>query len=726
MLHMKIVQLHVENYRGLRDVLIPMSRFGCVIGENNAGKSSVLQALALFESGGEIRESDFFDPKQPVRIKVTFEDITAEDLGRLEAEHRTKISSELKHGRLVLVRRYEKPGKGQLRLASLAPNDERFLDANVDELVKGKKDSELREIVTERYPEVAPTLPEGARLTQATVRERIAAYIATMPDSVKSPADVPIPTGFDKSIVALLPECIYIPAVKDLGDEVKTSQSSSFGKLIKILLDEISSKLNDVEAMFAKLNRIFNIEYADDGTPRDNRLKEVQKIEQTIGRFLQEGFPEVSIRLEIPPPELSSVLTSARIIADDGVEGSFDSKGDGLRRSLTFAILRAYVELKKDGAFSGEVIARHARPYMLLFEEPELYLYPKAQQQLFEALVLFSQSNFVLVSTHSPTFFGPRATQTFVKLVKKRDPLLSSKPFTHAYHVDVSSMSARDQFQIICHENNNAAFFSDRVLLVEGDSDFLVVRELSAALKADWSFAKHPIAIAKINGKGSIARYREFFQKFGVGVAVLADLDVVVTGFEKLGADEQTVELRGKLLKRIDEVISSDVEPGSLNAKELADLKKSGDARALWRSAQETNAALANGAATFEELDKAVSEFFALQQKGARLDALRAADDSEISGLKAALLDTLREQYIFVLSEGEIEDYYPLCVSRDDKPSMALAFCDWLLANRDGIRKLDALSRSLKDGKCEFDRIFEQLFSFPSAAVASEISFEPH
>lgn len=720
---MKIVQLHVENYRALRDVLIPMSRFGCVIGENNAGKSSVLQALALFESGGEIRESDFFDPKQPVRIEVTFEDISDEDLGRLEPEHRTKISAELKHGRLVLVRRYERPGKGQLRLVSLAPNDERFMDANIDELVKGKKDAGLREIMAERYPEIE--LPAGARLTQSAARDCITAHVATMSDSVKSPADVPIPTGFDKSIVALLPECIYIPAVKDLGDEVKTSQSSSFGKLIKILLDEISSKLTDVEAMFAKLNRILNIEYSEDGTPQDNRLREVKKIEQTIGHYLQESFPQVSIRLEIPPPELSSVLTSARIIADDGVEGSFDSKGDGLRRSLTFAILRAYVELKKDGAFSGEVIAKHARPYMLLFEEPELYLYPKAQQQLFEALVLFSQNNFVLVSTHSPTFFGPRATQTFVKLVKKRDPLLSSKPFTHAYHVDVSAMSARDQFQIICHENNNAAFFSDRVLLVEGDSDFLVVRELSTALKADWSFAKHPVTIAKINGKGSIARYREFFQKFDVSVAVLADLDVVVEGFQKLGADQQTAALRNKLINRVDTVILANNASSSLSADQLADLKRSGDARALWRSAQEKYKALANGDATFDELDKAVSEFFALQQKGARLEVLRAADDSEVSSLKAALLDALREQYIFVLAEGEIEDYYPSCVSQGDKPSMALSFCDWLLANKNDIRRLDAFSRSLdEDGRCEFDRIFDQLFSFPNAEVASEVSFE--
>ena len=48
---MRLTQLHVTNYQALRDVTIPLSRFGCLIGENNAGKSSFLQALSLFFSG---------------------------------------------------------------------------------------------------------------------------------------------------------------------------------------------------------------------------------------------------------------------------------------------------------------------------------------------------------------------------------------------------------------------------------------------------------------------------------------------------------------------------------------------------------------------------------------------------------------------------------------------------------------------------------------------------
>ncbi len=80
---MKLTKLFVTNYRGLRDVTIPLSHLGCLIGENNSGKSSFLQALSLFFSGSKLPPTHFFDETQPIRIAVTFEDITDADLARL-------------------------------------------------------------------------------------------------------------------------------------------------------------------------------------------------------------------------------------------------------------------------------------------------------------------------------------------------------------------------------------------------------------------------------------------------------------------------------------------------------------------------------------------------------------------------------------------------------------------------------------------------------------------
>jgi len=49
----------------------------------------------------------------------------------------------------------------------------------------------------------------------------------------------PLPSGMAPSITALMPEPIYIPAVKNLADDMKTTQSTSFGRLLGLLLEDM-------------------------------------------------------------------------------------------------------------------------------------------------------------------------------------------------------------------------------------------------------------------------------------------------------------------------------------------------------------------------------------------------------------------------------------------------------------------------------------------------------
>ena len=75
----------------------------------------------------------------------------------------------------------------------------------------------------------------------------------------------------------------------------------------------------------------------------DNRHAKVQNLENLIEGFLRENFPYVKVELDIPPPELRTILNSAQIYVDDGSKDLIDNKGDGIKRSLTFALLQAYV-----------------------------------------------------------------------------------------------------------------------------------------------------------------------------------------------------------------------------------------------------------------------------------------------------------------------------------------------------------------------------------------------
>ena len=88
----------------------------------------------------------------------------------------------------------------------------------------------------------------------------------------------------------------------------------------------------------------------------------------------------------------------------------------------------------------------------------------KAQKILFEALEnLTAEHNQVFVTTHSPMFFSPQATGTFIKVIKEYPA--TGKPFGKFLTINLlKEIEAKDAFQIICYENNTAAFFSNKVL----------------------------------------------------------------------------------------------------------------------------------------------------------------------------------------------------------------------------------------------------------------------
>ncbi len=83
---MKLDSLHVNNYRALRDVEIPFSSFVCLTVENNAGKSSFLQALSLFLRGTVLAETNFFDPNESIVIAVGFDEVGEDDI-RIDSQN---------------------------------------------------------------------------------------------------------------------------------------------------------------------------------------------------------------------------------------------------------------------------------------------------------------------------------------------------------------------------------------------------------------------------------------------------------------------------------------------------------------------------------------------------------------------------------------------------------------------------------------------------------------
>lgn len=716
---MRMTKLSVMNYKALRDVSIPLSHFGCLIGENNSGKSSFLQALSLFFSGSKLSASHYFDESRPIRVELVFDDIGDADLARLVEEHRTRVRDIVKNGRLVLVRYYGIDGKISLLYNTLIPTDARFSAESIGALVKGQRAGQAFVTkILEIFPELNGVVDIG--MNQDAVKQKIQELADSLPDNQKAAADQPLPTGIDKSIVPMLPDPIYIPAVKDLADDIKTTESTPFGKILAILLQAVETKLPDAQKLFEELNSKLNRAYQPDGTVVDGRLDEVKLIESTVEKYVRESFADVDLRITIPPPELKTVFSSARIYANDGVDGPIDSKGDGLRRAIVFSILRSYVELSAKLAPAPAKVVQTAEPhtepasasYLLLFEEPELFLHPKAQHILFDALRVFAKEHHVLVTTHSPMFFGPGATETFVKLRKVSDAAFAVKPFTQVQPVDLSDMNAKDQFQIICFENNNAAFFADTVVLVEGDSDYLILPQIARTINPSWETMQVPVIFARITGKGNIRRYRNFFTRFRVRVPVITDLDLLVNGFQHIVPDDALKTAKDKLLAKVDELINPDGNAPS--GEDARDAHDSGELRGLWQRVRQRQAEFQTGSCSQDDLNQAVEEFFAWCRKSDRLAVLMNSDDPDLLRLKWRLLKMLRAVDVYVLERGAIEQYYPDSIVGLDKPSQAQDFC-MKVNTREAVLDCCGEQEFVRDGTLvkekEFNLIFGSIFN---------------
>ncbi|WP_422195374.1 ATP-dependent nuclease [Acinetobacter sp.] len=550
---MKISKIHIENFRGLKNIDLTPSQMNCVIGENNAGKSTVLLAINLFLKGTKISESDYYEKSKEIFIDITFTDINENDLNKIsDEENRTRIQNIIENDSISFRRKYKLDYTSDLLCYKKVPTNEIYRSDWIASELKGKKPAEIKRFLTDIYglnQDIVSSIS-----SQIAAKEKIEEITESLSEDNFHFDWENLPTGFSNTVTPIFPEPIYIPAVKDFSDETKTKESTSFGKLIKILFTQIekSPEFLDIKNSFEKLNKMLNRQLVkeEDGTENivDERLPSLQLLEMEIEKVFQESFSQIKLEFQIPNPEVKQIFNSTQILIDDGIKTTIDYKGDGVKRTLVFSILRTYVEkLNSDNQNTD---------YIFLFEEPELYLHPNGQRILYNLLEKLSSKDQVFVTTHSPNFFSATAKETcFIKIYKD---FSSAPPCSKAKEINfVQNSSYKDAFQIICYENSTPAFFSKKVLLVEGDSDLIFLKGLSKFINESYCFEKTNIPIIRINGKMNTKRFYDFYKHFDIEVFTLLDLDILIDGFDKLELGAQTSELqdlRINLLTRLDQI----------------------------------------------------------------------------------------------------------------------------------------------------------------------------
>lgn len=72
--------IHIENFRSCRNVTLPLEGYTPLIGQNNAGKSTILQAIEWVLQPKALSAADFSAPEVPVEVAACIDGISEEIL----------------------------------------------------------------------------------------------------------------------------------------------------------------------------------------------------------------------------------------------------------------------------------------------------------------------------------------------------------------------------------------------------------------------------------------------------------------------------------------------------------------------------------------------------------------------------------------------------------------------------------------------------------------------
>lgn len=315
-----------------------------------------------------------------------------------------------------------------------------------------------------------------------------------------------------------------------------------------------------------------------------------------------------------------------------GYEWSFQTDEDSV--SYAFVLQKDQHWFTVDKFSSGEkeivhfllaMFALNVRDGLVLVDEPELHLHPRWQRiflGLFRELSPERNNQFV-ISTHSPVFVTPDTINGITRIYSQ-----PTRGSTRIALRDVVLPDKKNLVRIINSQNNERVFFADKVVLVEGITDRLVLASLLEGTAARFA-NNEAIEIVEVGGKTNFADYRTLLEALKTRSYIVADKDYL--------------SLVGSSL-----VKSLFVPDPHKEWDALTKDKKSIDAASMVN-------ALENAIDTSDT--SALSTFWAyFKSRHHRLKT--PMSDPEKSAVSRDLT-TLWSKGTLILEEGEVEDYLP-------------------------------------------------------------------
>jgi len=379
---MIVKSLILKNFRAYKNMVLHFdSNMNVIIGQNDIGKSTILEALDIFFEGGiiNIEGNDLNKELETGFIEIGVEFLIDDSKEiTIDTTYKTTPKKEFllnRIGNLEIIKKWEikdkdsKVGKSKIYLKSFYPK----IKQNIISLKNSDLKKKLKELCSDiEYKEKN----KGSNaLIREAIYEKLHCYDETM----------------DK-------ELLEIDMEKDGGKDIWTSFVQNELPLYFLFQSDRANKDSDgdiqnpLKTATKKIVSEFEEEF--------NKIKEglEEKLNQigidTIDKMKDMGLDVAnSLTPKVRNKNLDT-LFSFSLESDDGI--ALNKRGSGFRRMVMLNYFRAEAEKK--------IIEKNNKNVIYAIEEPETAQHPNHQKMLIQALLELSNkdNHQVIITTHTP------------------------------------------------------------------------------------------------------------------------------------------------------------------------------------------------------------------------------------------------------------------------------------------------------------------------------------